>query len=59
MLIGLGGGAASSITSGEGSVHLDFASVREVTRKCNGELKKSSMPVSLWGKRIPFFSFTM
>ncbi|KAI9760643.1 MAG: tau 95 subunit of transcription factor TFIIIC [Chaenotheca gracillima] len=28
MLIGLGGGAASSVTSGEGSVHLDFASVQ-------------------------------
>lgn len=28
MLIGLGGGAASSITSGEGSVNLDFASVQ-------------------------------
>ncbi|KAI5780926.1 CobB/CobQ-like glutamine amidotransferase domain-containing protein [Geopyxis carbonaria] len=28
MLIGLGGGAASSITSGEGSVDLDFASVQ-------------------------------
>lgn len=28
MLIGLGGGAASSIASGEGSVHLDFASVQ-------------------------------
>ncbi|KAI9767017.1 MAG: hypothetical protein M1840_005976 [Geoglossum simile] len=28
MLIGLGGGAASSITSGEGSVELDFASVQ-------------------------------
>ncbi|PUU83212.1 AIR synthase-related protein [Tuber borchii] len=29
MLIGLGGGAASSITSGEGSVDLDFASVQK------------------------------
>lgn len=28
MLIGLGGGAASSISSGEGSVNLDFASVQ-------------------------------
>ncbi|KAK6347157.1 hypothetical protein TWF696_007235 [Orbilia brochopaga] len=28
MLIGLGGGAASSVTSGEGSVELDFASVQ-------------------------------
>lgn len=28
MLIGLGGGAASSIQSGEGSVELDFASVQ-------------------------------
>lgn len=28
MLIGLGGGAASSIASGEGAVHLDFASVQ-------------------------------
>ncbi|KAI9864723.1 MAG: hypothetical protein M1824_004630 [Vezdaea acicularis] len=28
MLIGLGGGAASSVTSGEGSVQLDFASVQ-------------------------------
>ncbi|KAH0565402.1 hypothetical protein GP486_001201 [Trichoglossum hirsutum] len=28
MLIGLGGGAASSITSGEGSIELDFASVQ-------------------------------
>ncbi|RPA85248.1 phosphoribosylformylglycinamidine synthase [Ascobolus immersus RN42] len=28
MLIGLGGGAASSITAGEGSVELDFASVQ-------------------------------
>ena len=28
MLIGLGGGAASSVTSGEGSIELDFASVQ-------------------------------
>lgn len=28
MLIGLGGGAASSVTSAEGSAHLDFASVQ-------------------------------
>ncbi|KAF3914980.1 hypothetical protein ABW21_db0206336 [Orbilia brochopaga] len=28
MLIGLGGGAASSVTSGEGSIDLDFASVQ-------------------------------
>ncbi|GAV47320.1 hypothetical protein ZYGR_0H01610 [Zygosaccharomyces rouxii] len=38
MLIGLGGGAASSISSGEGSAHLDFASVQrgnpEMERRC-------------------------
>ena len=38
MLIGLGGGAASSITSGEGSAQLDFASVQrgnpEMQRRC-------------------------
>ncbi|SCU93892.1 LADA_0G05402g1_1 [Lachancea dasiensis] len=38
MLIGLGGGAASSINSGEGSAELDFASVQrgnpEMERRC-------------------------
>lgn len=38
MLIGLGGGAASSISSGEGSADLDFASVQrgnpEMERRC-------------------------
>ncbi|KAI9731907.1 MAG: hypothetical protein M1834_004358 [Cirrosporium novae-zelandiae] len=38
MLIGLGGGAASSVASGEGSAQLDFASVQrgnaEVQRRC-------------------------
>ncbi|EDO14580.1 hypothetical protein Kpol_337p2 [Vanderwaltozyma polyspora DSM 70294] len=38
MLIGLGGGAASSIASGEGSAELDFASVQrgnpEMERRC-------------------------
>lgn len=38
MLIGLGGGAASSVTSGEGLVSLDFASVQrgnpEMQRRC-------------------------
>lgn len=38
MLIGLGGGAASSVSSGEGSAHLDFASVQrgnpEMERRC-------------------------
>lgn len=38
MLIGLGGGAASSVSSGEGSAELDFASVQrgnpEMQRRC-------------------------
>ena len=38
MLIGLGGGAASSLASGEGQAHLDFASVQrgnpEMERRC-------------------------
>ena len=38
MLIGLGGGAASSVTSGENTADLDFASVQrgnaEVQRRC-------------------------
>lgn len=38
MLIGLGGGAASSVSSGEGSAQLDFASVQrgnpEMERRC-------------------------
>ncbi|AET40651.1 phosphoribosylformylglycinamidine synthase Ecym_6270 [Eremothecium cymbalariae DBVPG len=38
MLIGLGGGAASSVSSGETSAHLDFASVQrgnpEMERRC-------------------------
>ncbi|MCJ1473539.1 hypothetical protein MMC13_002190 [Lambiella insularis] len=41
MLIGLGGGAASSITSGEGSVNLDFASVQ----RGNAEVQRRAQEV--------------
>ena len=41
MLIGLGGGAASSITSGEGSVDLDFASVQ----RGNAEVQRRAQEV--------------
>ncbi|KZF20233.1 phosphoribosylformylglycinamidine synthase-like protein [Xylona heveae TC161] len=41
MLIGLGGGAASSITSGEGSVELDFASVQ----RGNAEVQRRAQEV--------------
>ncbi|KAK5695245.1 phosphoribosylformylglycinamidine synthase [Elasticomyces elasticus] len=41
MLIGLGGGAASSIQSGEGSVHLDFASVQ----RGNAEVQRRAQEV--------------
>ncbi|RLV95517.1 Phosphoribosylformylglycinamidine synthase [Spathaspora sp. JA1] len=41
MLIGLGGGAASSISSGEGSAHLDFASVQ----RGNPEIQRRAQQV--------------
>jgi phosphoribosylformylglycinamidine synthase len=41
MLIGLGGGAASSISSGEGSVDLDFASVQ----RGNAEVQRRAQEV--------------
>ena len=41
MLIGLGGGAASSMTSGEGSVDLDFASVQ----RGNAEVQRRAQEV--------------
>lgn len=41
MLIGVGGGAASSIQSGEGSVHLDFASVQ----RGNAEVQRRAQEV--------------
>lgn len=41
MLIGLGGGAASSITSGEGAVELDFASVQ----RGNAEVQRRAQEV--------------
>jgi phosphoribosylformylglycinamidine synthase len=41
MLIGLGGGAASSITSGEGSIDLDFASVQ----RGNAEVQRRAQEV--------------
>ena len=41
ILIGLGGGAASSITSGEGSVDLDFASVQ----RGNAEVQRRAQEV--------------
>lgn len=41
MLIGLGGGAASSVTSGEGSVDLDFASVQ----RGNAEVQRRAQEV--------------
>lgn len=41
MLIGLGGGAASSITSGEGSIRLDFASVQ----RGNAEVQRRAQEV--------------
>ncbi len=56
MLIGLGGGAASSVQSGEGSVDLDFASVQrgnaEVQRRAqvsriNNEQSRTSRLISI------------
>ena len=41
MLIGLGGGAASSMSSGEGSVELDFASVQ----RANAEVQRRAQEV--------------
>lgn len=41
MLIGLGGGAASSVTSAEGSAHLDFASVQ----RGNAEVQRRAQEV--------------
>ncbi|KAL9119601.1 MAG: hypothetical protein Q9187_003844 [Circinaria calcarea] len=41
MLIGLGGGAASSVTSGEGSADLDFASVQ----RGNAEMQRRAQEV--------------
>ncbi|MCJ1293351.1 hypothetical protein MMC34_004905 [Xylographa carneopallida] len=41
MLIGLGGGAASSVTSGEGSVDIDFASVQ----RGNAEVQRRAQEV--------------
>ena len=41
MLIGLGGGAAASVTSGEGSVDLDFASVQ----RGNAEVQRRAQEV--------------
>ena len=41
MLIGLGGGAASSVTSGEGSIDLDFASVQ----RGNAEVQRRAQEV--------------
>lgn len=41
MLIGLGGGAASSLTSAEGSAHLDFASVQ----RGNAEVQRRAQEV--------------
>ena len=41
MLIGMGGGAASSVTSGEGSVDLDFASVQ----RGNAEVQRRAQEV--------------
>ena len=46
MLIGLGGGAASSVSSGESDVDLDFASVQrdnaEMERRCQEVINKCS-----------------
>lgn len=57
MLIGLGGGAASSISSGEGSADLDFASVQ----RGNPEIQRRAQQVidacvSLGGKGNPIQS---
>ena len=41
MLIGLGGGAASSVTSGDAAVHLDFASVQ----RGNAEVQRRAQEV--------------
>ena len=40
MLIGLGGGAASSVSSGESDEDLDFASVQEITLKWKEDAKR-------------------
>jgi len=59
MLIGLGGGAASSVTSGTGSVDLDFASVQ----RGNPEMQRRAQEVinacSTLGNRAQFSSSTM
>ena len=41
MLIGLGGGAASSVGSGQSDQALDYASVSGATRKCSAVARRS------------------
>ena len=59
MLIGLGGGAASSVASGSGSEDLDFASVQrenaEMERRCQGSLTAAGS----WVTGIRFCLSTM
>ena len=54
MLIGLGGGAASSMASGSSASDLDFASVQRVTLKWNVAVRKSLTAAVPWARRIPF-----
>ena len=59
MLIGLGGGAASSLSSGSSSVDLDFASVQrdnaEMQRRCQEVIDRCCD----LGRKIPSCLFTM
>ena len=59
MLIGLGGGAASSMASGMSSSDLDFAQCSAVIQKWSGVVGRSSTVVAPWVKPIRFYLFMM
>ena len=59
MLIGLGGGAASSMASGSGSEDLDFASCSAKTQKWNGAARRSLTAAGSWVTGIRFCLSTM
>jgi len=50
LLIGLGGGAASSMGAGSSSADLDFASVQRGNPKCSAVRRKSSMRAGRWAR---------
>ena len=54
MLIGLGGGAASSMATGASQEALDFASVQRGNPECSAAARKLSIAAAPLGKIIPF-----